>query len=42
MYSSWDKEENYTDEWMDKAIVFWTALSHGQRLCGAYVANARI
>jgi hypothetical protein len=23
MYSSWDKEGNYTDEWMDKSTIFF-------------------
>jgi hypothetical protein len=23
MYSDWNKGENYTDEWMDKATIFW-------------------
>jgi hypothetical protein len=42
MYSGWDKGENYTYKWMDKATIFWTVLSHCQRLCCAHVADARI
>jgi hypothetical protein len=42
MCSGWDKEVNYTDEWMDKTTSFFTVVSQCQRLCGARVEDARI
>jgi hypothetical protein len=27
MYNGWDMGGNYTDEWMEKATIFWTVLS---------------
>jgi hypothetical protein len=42
MYSGWDKGETTRMSGWTRPQLFWTVLSHGQRLCGAHVAYARI
>jgi hypothetical protein len=42
MYSGWDKGETTRMSGWIRAQLFWTVLSHGQRLCYAHVVDAKI